>query len=82
MLVPSTTSHFGGESLFQLSGKDFASPLGTFPAARAVIEDLSTAYGKERSFRDEFLHKREHSLELQLPFFPQLHDGHTDERQE
>ncbi len=62
------TSHAGGESMFQLSRKDFASPLGTLPAARDVIDDLSTRYGPERAFRDEFLHKREHSLELQLPF--------------
>jgi len=62
------TSHFGGESLFQLSRMDFSSPLGILPAAREVIEEIAGRYGRDRAFQDEFLHKREHSLELQLPF--------------
>jgi len=62
------TSHFGGESLYQMSRKDFASPLGVLPAATELIDDIAERYGKERAFRDEYFHKREHSLELQLPY--------------
>jgi AmmeMemoRadiSam system protein B len=62
------TSHSGGKSLFQFSKKDFRSPLGTFPAAKDIIDDFVNVLGADYCFRDEYLHKREHSLELQLPF--------------
>ncbi len=62
------TSHSGGSSLFQLSRKDFASPLGVLTNAREAVDRIAERYGEERSFRDELLHRREHSLELQVPF--------------
>ena len=62
------TSHYGGTSIYQLSRKDFRTPIGTFPAAQDVIDRLCAVIGSERLFQDEYLHKREHSLELQLPF--------------
>ncbi|MCB0345982.1 MAG: AmmeMemoRadiSam system protein B [Bdellovibrionales bacterium] len=62
------TSHQPGQSIFHLTKKSFECPYGVFPTDTEVVEALSADYGKERSFRNEFLHKREHSLELQLPF--------------
>lgn len=62
------TSHQFSRNLFHLTYKDFETPLGRLPTNRAVVERLARAYGTQRSFADEFLHKREHSLELQLPF--------------
>ena len=62
------TAHMGGESLFHLTSKDFATPYGPVPTSREVVDLLSKRYGAERAFRNEILHKNEHSLELQMPF--------------
>ena len=62
------TSHNGGESVFQLTKKDFASPLGDFKTDKTVVESLASKYGQKMAFQDELLHKKEHSLDLQLPF--------------
>ena len=62
------TSHKYSDLMFHLSRKDFGSPLGTLKCDKEFIDTLATKYGTERSFRDELLHKQEHSLELQLPF--------------
>lgn len=62
------TSHSGGDSLFQLTRKGFASPFGTIGNAREIVDRIASRYGEDRSFRDEYLQKREHSLELQVPF--------------
>jgi len=62
------TSHQYSPHMFHLSSKDFQNPLGRLPCDRDFVEKLSKLYGFERSFADEFLHRREHSLELQIPF--------------
>ena len=61
------TSHQYSELLFHLTRKDFASPLGVLPNATYFSDELISRYGA-RSIRDEYLHKKEHSLELSLPF--------------
>ncbi len=66
------TSHKGGQSLFQLSKKHFASPIATIYNDLEFTERLADRYGKERAFADEFLHRDEHSLELQMPFLSVL----------
>ena len=62
------TSHQPGSTFFQLTNKDFQTPIGTFPAATEVVDTIVGRFGRERSLKDEILHRREHSLELQLPF--------------
>ncbi len=62
------TAHQPGRGIFHLTKKPFRSPLGTFPTATEVVEEIGASYGHVRSFQDEILHKKEHSLELQLPF--------------
>lgn len=62
------TSHQPGEGFFHLTDKSFESPFGIIPIAREVVADIADHYGHERSYRDELLHRREHSLELQIPF--------------
>jgi AmmeMemoRadiSam system protein B len=62
------TAHQYSRHLFHLTSKDFASPLGTIPCDHDFVERLAALYGTERSFADEILHRREHSLELQAPF--------------
>lgn len=62
------TAHQASSHLFHLTTKDFALPFRTFRNDAASTALLAHHYGAERSFADEFLHKHEHSLELQLPF--------------
>ncbi len=62
------TSHQYSKNVFHLTRKDFLTPLGIVPNATNFSDRLANRYGISRSFEDEFLHRREHSLELQLPF--------------
>ena len=77
LIVLIGTSHYGGESIFQLGRKDFQVPNGTLKVAKEALAQLSAIYGEERSYRDEFLHKREHSLELQVPFILEAYRDQT-----
>ena len=62
------TAHQYSKFMFHLTAKSFDTPLGTLQCDTGFVHDLATAYGADRAFADEFLHKREHSLELQTPF--------------
>ncbi|MGA1190908.1 MAG: AmmeMemoRadiSam system protein B [Bdellovibrionota bacterium] len=66
------TSHQWSESLFLLTKKHFQTPLGVVNTDHRIVDAIAHHYGQRRSFQDEFLHKREHSLELQLPFIQYL----------
>jgi AmmeMemoRadiSam system protein B len=69
------TSHQYSEGLFHLSAKDFESPLGRLPCASHFVTKVASRFGVTRAFADEFLHKKEHSLELQLPFISSVKPG-------
>ena len=62
------TSHQYSRLIFHLTTKSFESPLGTLECDEQAVSELAGSYGLERSFADEILHRREHSLELQVPF--------------
>lgn len=62
------TAHAYSPHLFHLSEKNFMTPLGCLPSDKDFVQSIAQQYGLERSFADEILHKREHSLELQTPF--------------
>ncbi len=62
------TAHQYSERLFHLCAKDFSSPLGTLACDVEFVTKVAAQHGIKRSFEGQFLHKREHSLELQLPF--------------
>ena len=62
------TSHQYSRLIFHLTAKSFESPLGTLACDQQIVSELAGSYGLERSFADEILHRREHSLELQIPF--------------
>lgn len=66
------TSHQYSSLMFHLTRKDFETPLGTLHCDREFVDKLATRYGTVRAFTDEFLHRREHSLELQTPFLRHL----------
>lgn len=71
------TSHQYSDKMFHLTEKDFASPLGIARCDREFVQALAKRYGEERSFADEFLHRQEHSLELQIPFLQHFSRSHT-----
>jgi AmmeMemoRadiSam system protein B len=58
--------------MFHLSAKDFQSPLGVLPCSADFVARVASRFGVTRAFADEFLHKKEHSLELQLPFISRV----------
>ena len=62
------TAHQYSQILFHLTQKDFRTPFGLLTTDKNFVEIIAKSYGKTRSFADEILHRREHSLELQLPF--------------
>lgn len=61
------TSHAPGSHPFIVTRKDFETPIGTVRTDGAFIDRLQHAYGGEL-FRDEILHRNEHSLEFQALF--------------
>lgn len=71
------TAHQYSKRIFHLCAKDFESPLGLHPCDQAFATDLAHRFGVERAFADEYLHRREHSLELQLPFLSAVQPGAT-----
>ena len=68
------TAHCEMKNYFGLSLKDFRTPLGTVKTNKAFIEALSEAC-RWNPFEDEFVHKREHSIEFQLIFLQYLYPG-------
>ncbi len=71
------TSHQYSDKMFHLTRKNFDSPLGAAVCDTAFMDSLAELYGPERSYADEFLHRREHSLELQVPFLKRMKDTAT-----
>ena len=61
------TSHAGGSHPFIATRKDFETPIGTVHTDTSFIEGLEREYGGEL-YRDEILHRNEHSLEFQALF--------------
>jgi len=62
------TAHQPATGIYHLCDKVFDTPLGQFQADLEVISSICALYGRERLFAEEYLHRTEHSLELQLPF--------------
>jgi len=69
------TSHQPGESLFRLTKKDFLIPGHQFETCQESVAGLASGYGEQRSFVDELVHRKEHSIELMLPFLQQRVEG-------
>lgn len=62
------TAHQYSPHLFHASTKDYETPLGVVRTDREFVAEVQRKLGRFRGAQDEFLHKREHSLEIQLPF--------------
>ncbi len=61
------TSHCGGKTPFVLTPKDFATPLGMVETDKEFVSRLQENCPQDL-FADEYLHRREHSLEFQVLF--------------
>lgn len=66
------TAHQYSEGLFHLTRKHFSCPLSEAKNDLDFTDTLAGKYGIDRSYQDEFLHKQEHSLELQIPFLKKV----------
>jgi hypothetical protein len=60
-------SHASSEGCFSLTLKDFETPLGIARTDKEFVKGLSGRCSQD-FFRDEFLHRSEHSIEFQVVF--------------
>lgn len=58
-------------NLFSLTDKDFETPLGTVKSERSLINEIRETEG-DIIAADDFVHRSEHSIELQLIFLQHL----------
>jgi AmmeMemoRadiSam system protein B len=60
------TAHASPPHLFTLTRQDYATPLGTVPTDREVVDALAGALSEEEVLDDELVHVGEHSCEFQM----------------
>lgn len=65
------TAHFGGDSPYIATMKDFETPFGVAPCDRAFVEALAGRCEADL-FADELVHKGEHSIEFQVVFLQHI----------
>jgi MEMO1 family protein len=65
------TAHADTDERFVLTRKDFETPLGRAATDAAVVEALAKSSGRDL-FADEFAHRAEHSVELEIVFIQHL----------
>lgn len=65
------TNHQPSDELFALTKKNFSLPGHVFSTKAEAVSRIAAKTG-DWIFRDEFCHKAEHSLELQLPYLETL----------
>ncbi|MGQ9676728.1 MAG: AmmeMemoRadiSam system protein B [Chloroflexota bacterium] len=58
------TDHNSAASGVTLTRQHYATPWGTLPTAREVVDSVAEAIGSETAFAGELHHRREHSIEL------------------
>lgn len=68
VVILGTSHHGGGPELFTATRKDYATPLGTVPTDRDLLERIASRYRAGDLFAEEMLHRREHSTEFQALF--------------
>lgn len=71
------TAHQYSKGIFSITKKHFETPIGLINTEIEFVEKLANLYGLKRSFQNEFLHKKEHSLELQLPFIKRVRETNS-----
>jgi AmmeMemoRadiSam system protein B len=68
------TAHSPTQKFFALTRKDFKTPWGPVETDRAFVDEIQARCSID-FFEDEFVHKAEHSIELQLIFLRALWRG-------
>jgi AmmeMemoRadiSam system protein B len=68
------TDHQGTDS-FTLTRQNYATPYGTLPTARPLVDKLASVIGEEQAFAGELRHRGEHSLELVAVWLHHLRAG-------
>ena len=63
------TDHKGGPGALTLTRQSYASPLGTMPTDREVVDGLAGVIGESEAFGEEIHHLSEHSIELAAVWF-------------
>ncbi len=71
------TSHSTSKNAFILTKKDFQTPLGIMATDKDFVESLAAGCSDDL-FEDEFIHKFEHSIELQVVFLQYVLQGKKD----
>jgi AmmeMemoRadiSam system protein B len=71
LFVILATAHFRDTNLFILTEKDFQTPHGTVEVDREFTSELKSRFGGDL-FRDELIHKTEHSVEFQVVYLNAL----------
>jgi len=71
------TAHFGGESPYIATTKDFQTPLGIAKTDRGFLGALAERC-KDDLFADELVHRTEHSIEFQVVFLQHIFGGQRD----
>jgi AmmeMemoRadiSam system protein B len=60
------TAHSPSSSLFVPTRKSFETPLGITRTSTEILDEIEKAIAPDVLYRDEFLHKGEHSIEFQV----------------
>ncbi|RIK40832.1 MAG: AmmeMemoRadiSam system protein B [Chloroflexi bacterium] len=68
------TDHYGADP-FTLTHQNYATPYGTLPTARWLVDALAATIGEETAFAGELRHRGEHSLELVAVWLHHLREG-------
>lgn len=58
------TDHNGGYGKVTLTRQSYATPYGTLPTSREIVDRLAEALGEGDAFAEELHHRNEHSVEL------------------
>jgi MEMO1 family protein len=69
------TDHYGGPGKITPTTQSYATPYGTLPTDREIVEQIARALAEEDAFAEELHHKSEHSIELASVWLHHTRDG-------
>ena len=69
------TDHSGADGRVTLTRQHYATPYGTLPTSRCVVDSLAESVGPELAFADELHHRGEHSIELAAVWLHHIRGG-------
>ncbi|MBM3933640.1 MAG: AmmeMemoRadiSam system protein B [SAR202 cluster bacterium] len=71
------TDHAGGPGRLTPTRQNYATPLGTLPTDRDIVDGLADVLGPSEAFAEELHHINEHSIELAAVWFHYAAGGRT-----